>query len=209
MKYTRSSMKLILELVIMFNLMAFMVVQTSGQTNNQVSVESGVPFDISTMDISPAYPWTESDWEKQYPPEIPANRDSVEWKNIKLSNGVYDFVLGEFGTIENVCIYARVVLEADADCKVHLSMGSDDGIAVLVNGVKVFKNNVMRPMTPNQDQTDIKLSKGRNEILFRVTQGGGGMQLQVKATVLGNAKVTQISAAKQHETKASDSTPSH
>ncbi len=65
---------------------------------------------------------------------------------------------------DNRVIYARVLLQADADCKVHLSMGSDDGLRVLLKGKQVFKNdNFSRP---NQRQVDIDLVKGKNSLLL-------------------------------------------
>jgi hypothetical protein len=55
-----------------------------------------------------------------------------------------------------------------------LLMGSDDGIKVWLNGAIVHNNNIDRGQVVDQDMAPIKLKKGENELLLKITQGGGG-----------------------------------
>jgi len=105
-------------------------------------------------------------------------------------NGVLDFVQ-TFGQKENCVVYARLVLEADRDCVISLSMGSDDGLVVVANGAQVFANNAFRGVKPGEDAAEAKLVKGRNTLLFRVSQGSGGYGLAITTKVRGDARVTQ------------------
>lgn len=72
------------------------------------------PVEIASVDLSPTYPYDPGkDFDKPYPPEIEAEKDSVKWKKeVALDdNGGVD--LGSvFGQPTNVVVYARVVLEA-------------------------------------------------------------------------------------------------
>ncbi len=88
--------------------------------------------------------------------------------------------------------YARVVLEADRPTLLHLSMGSDDGLAVFAGGKRVFAHDVMRGLHPGEDEAEVPLATGRNELLFKVTQGGGDFALAVDAQVRGQGKVRQL-----------------
>jgi hypothetical protein len=152
------------------------------------------PIAITTVDLSPAYPWTQNEFEKRFAPELEAEKTGVEWKkNVKLVDGTCDLI-AQLGQIEWKVVYARVVLDAADNCKVCFSMGSDDGISVIINGKTIYGNNVMRTMTPNRDRAYTELVKGMNEVLFRVTQGDGAMSFQVAAKVLGATKVIQVPA---------------
>lgn len=71
-------------------------------------------------------------------------------------------------------------------------MGSDDGLTVLVNGKKVHAKNAQRGLKRGEDQTEADLAKGKNVLLFRVTQGTGGFALQVEAAVVGKGRVEQV-----------------
>jgi hypothetical protein len=50
----------------------------------------------------------------------------------------------------------------------------------------------MRSLKPGEDELDVPLVAGRNELLFKVTQGGGGFALAVQAQVLGQGSVRQV-----------------
>jgi hypothetical protein len=152
----------------------------------------GTPVELTVVDLSPTYDWSGDDFAKAYAPQIAEEKAAVEWQTgVKLNNGIIN-LRESVEKRDNVAIYARVILKADGDCKVHLSMGSDDGLSVFVNGEEVFQHNVMRGLTPNDEKIVVELGEGENELLFRVTQGGGDFGLQIAPTALGDAKVTQV-----------------
>ncbi len=56
---------------------------------------------------------------------------------------------------------------------IELSLGSDDGIAVFVNGVKVHENKSDRPVAPDQERVTISLVAGENSIVCKIVNTGG------------------------------------
>jgi hypothetical protein len=55
-----------------------------------------------------------------------------------------------------------------------MQIGSDDGVKVWVNGEIVHANNVSRGHKAGEDKVAVRLEKGWNIFLVKVTQGGGG-----------------------------------
>jgi hypothetical protein len=73
----------------------------------------------------------------------------------------------------NVLAYAYTEVEVPSAVNAVLKTGSDDGIAVWVNGEKVLGKNVPRGLRVDEDVVDVKLKAGRNTVLLKVIQGGG------------------------------------
>ncbi|HXY41026.1 MAG TPA: family 43 glycosylhydrolase [Vicinamibacteria bacterium] len=147
----------------------------------------GAPVPITSVELSPLYPF--DSFDAPLPPE--KDTASVAWARAPFTDGQID--LGKhFSGANNVIAYARVVLEADQPTLLHLFMGSDDGLAVFAGGRRVFACDVMRSLKPGEDEADVPLAAGRNELLFKVTQGGGGFALAVDAQVRGQGRVRQV-----------------
>lgn len=70
-----------------------------------------------------------------------------------------------------------------ADVETELSLGSDDAIAVWVNGKQVHSNKAQRGVAPDQDKVKVQLTKGDNAILIKVVNAGGvgGFYFNAKA----------------------------
>jgi lysophospholipase L1-like esterase len=148
----------------------------------------GDRVEILSLELSPTYRFDDS-FDAAHPPE--QDPTSVTWTRAPVANGQIDLA-AHFTGASNVVSYARLVLEADRATTVHLSLGSDDGVAVFLGGRRVFAHDVMRGLHPGEDELDLLLAAGRNQILFKVTQGGGGYALAVDAQVRGKAKVHQV-----------------
>jgi HEAT repeat protein len=103
-------------------------------------------------------------------PEKPGQ--NVEWKSVPPGDQANLSAL--FPGAENCVAYLRTHILAPQDCSGVLLMGSDDGIKAWLNGQVVHSNNVDRGQVVDQDAAPIKLKKGANELLLKVTQGGGG-----------------------------------
>ena len=89
-----------------------------------------------------------------------------------------------FPGAENCAAYLRTRLLASADCAGALLMGSDDGIQAWLNGAVVFSKNVDRGEAPDQDAAPIRLRQGPNELVLKISQGGGGWS--ASARVVGS-----------------------
>jgi lysophospholipase L1-like esterase len=154
----------------------------------------GEAVPITTVALSPAYPF-DNEFDRAHPPETDPR--SVEWKEARLVGGKID--LGaQYTGASNVVAYARVSVEADADCALHLSMGSDDGLAVFLDGSRVFAKDVLRGLRPGQDELLIELAEGRHELLFKVTQAGGDFGLAIEGQVYGTAHVAPAQGLRRY-----------
>jgi len=145
---------------------------------------------ITTVALSPTYPF-DAEFDRAHPPETDPR--AVEWREAAFDGGRID--LGaQYTGASNVVAYALVPVEADADCGLHLSMGSDDGLAVFLDGKRVFAKDVRRGLRPGEDELLVELARGRHELLFKVTQEGGDFGLAVEAQVYGSAHVRAVAA---------------
>jgi len=84
----------------------------------------------------------------------------------------------EFGYNEDVVAYAFYSVWSPEEKIADMAIGSDDGIAVRVNGLQVWENDAYRPVNIGDDLIQwVILNPGWNGILFKVRQGGGGWLL--------------------------------
>ena len=58
--------------------------------------------------------------------------------------------------------------------KLELSMGSDDGIVMYLNGRKVHENQSDRAPAPDQDRVSLDLAAGENLLVCKIVNTGGG-----------------------------------
>jgi HEAT repeat protein len=111
-------------------------------------------------------------------PEKPSQK--VEWKTVAPADQVSLSAL--FPGAENCVAYLRTRILAPEACRAVLLMGSDDGIKAWLNGRVVHSNNVDRGQVVDQDATPIQLNKGANELVLKITQGGGGWSACARIT---------------------------
>jgi lysophospholipase L1-like esterase len=149
----------------------------------------GEPVPIGTLELSPTYPLVSFDAPQ--PPET--DPGTVSWTTAPLVDGRIDLASHHPGAYD-VVAYARAVLHADRPTTLHLAMGSDDGLAVFLGGRRVFAHDVLRGLRRGQDEVEVPLAAGRNELVFKVTQAGGDFGLAVDARVRGLGRVTQLAA---------------
>jgi hypothetical protein len=139
------------------------------------------------VELSPIYPLTSFD--AVLPPET--NPAGVAWKPAPFVDGQIDLGAHYSGAYDSVA-YGRVVLQADRATTLHLAMGSDDGLAVFLGGKRVFAHDALRSLKRGEDEVELPLVAGRNELLFKVTQAGGDFALAVDARVRGLGRVEQV-----------------
>ena len=105
-----------------------------------------------------------------FAPEKPGQ--NIQWRTAPPADHANLATL--FPGAENCVAYLRTAVIAPQDCRAVLLLGSDDGIKAWLNGEVVHSNNVDRGQVVDQDAAPIKLKKGANELMLKVTQGGGG-----------------------------------
>jgi uncharacterized membrane protein len=101
-----------------------------------------------------------------------------------------DIDLSEAGKNNFTTRYVRAELVSTAACAARLILGSDDGITVWLNGQQVHENIVLRPAQIGDDEVDIALKRGKNNIVFRVNNATGGFRLlaALKVRACGDIK---------------------
>jgi len=99
--------------------------------------------------------------------------DLSGWRNFNSFSGLIDFT-SYITTDKSVVAYLSGQLWSDESQDVFLKIGSDDGVKIWLNGEVVHANNVLRGHKTGEDKVAVKLEKGWNILLVKVTQGGGG-----------------------------------
>lgn len=105
-----------------------------------------------------------------FAPEKP--EETAEWKAM-LRGNVADLT-GLFPDQMNCVAYLKAHIIAPEDTDAVLLMGSDDGVQAWLNGKVVHSNNIDRGLVVDQDMAPIHLKKGSNDLLLKISQGGGG-----------------------------------
>ncbi|MGL6074710.1 MAG: DUF7133 domain-containing protein [Fimbriiglobus sp.] len=60
-----------------------------------------------------------------------------------------------------------------------ISLGSDDTLSVFLNGKRLLHENHVRPAAADQDRVDLKLVAGKNLLIIKIGQHGGGWEAYV------------------------------
>ena len=74
---------------------------------------------------------------------------------------------------DDVTGYAITFLESEREQDYLLSLGSDDTIKIWVNDRLIFSKYVHRPLQRADDVIQLPVKKGKNKILFKITNGYG------------------------------------
>ncbi len=82
----------------------------------------------------------------------------------------------------DVVAYLHAELVSPTEQDVTLRLGSDDGVAVWVNGQRVHANNAARPVRVDEDTAQAHLRAGPNVIVLKISQGGGGWGCCLRVT---------------------------
>ncbi len=77
------------------------------------------------------------------------------------------------GSTQNAVAYLQAKVWSPKEQPATLRLGSDDGVKVWLNGKPVHAANALRGVSPDQDKVNVTLREGANELLLKVTNGGG------------------------------------
>ena len=69
--------------------------------------------------------------------------------------------------------YLYRTLDSPGPRTIDVSLGSDDGIKVWLNGKQVLSKNAARAAAPDQEKLTLKLLDGKNELLLKIVNTGG------------------------------------
>jgi len=128
-------------------------------------------------------------FDTEYPPEKEINltktykgkegkdvawKEFTEFKVAKMNN------LARYQNNTDTCVYLFHEVEVKEAIDLPVSLGSDDTLTLWLNGKKLVEENVYRPAAPDQNFATLKLQAGKNRILVKVCNGGGGWEFYVR-----------------------------
>lgn len=137
-------------------------------------------------------PFENAGLETAYPPEKMidlAARYTVKggneagWQKADFADGqVHDLKTLYPDSDNSLCCLYRSI-DVARDTKVRVSLGSDDGVMLIVNGKKVFANDAVRPAAADQDFATIDLKQGHNDVLLKISNQGGDWAFYFKPAI--------------------------
>lgn len=101
-----------------------------------------------------------------------------EWRLAKTKEGRLDFRSRSLhlSPNEDALAFAHVFAYVPEDTDAWLFAGSDDALAVWVNGALLWRHQVLRGCHPDEDRLPLCLGKGWNRLLLAVGNGAGGWE---------------------------------
>ncbi len=101
---------------------------------------------------------------------------TARWQKVKPA-GLYPLIpFADLFGKRQAAAYAWAEITVPQDQPVILKAGSNDGIALWLNGDKIHENMIPRTLTIDEDVVPTKLKKGKNQILLKVPNQGGNWQ---------------------------------
>ncbi len=113
----------------------------------------------------------------------------IRWqKTAAPADGVIDFIK-LYGATEKANAYAYTEFTALTSGEVLFLLGSDDGVAMWLNGKEVHRNDAHRGVASGSDIVIAPVQKGVNTLLLKIENGGGGWGFLAEVVeVMGNTK---------------------
>jgi putative membrane-bound dehydrogenase-like protein len=120
--------------------------------------------------------------DQVFPPEKEVNLRAsysgksgpVRWRVVKPNADGYVDLQAFYGAESvNIVSYLYREVESPADQEARISLGTDDGAKLWVNGKLVYTSRLHRAAAPGQDEVTVKLKKGRNRLLLKINNGDG------------------------------------
>jgi alpha-galactosidase len=100
--------------------------------------------------------------------------NTLVWKRVSAGRRGFVDCNQHFGPQENCLCYGYAEVQSVHAREARLQIGSDDGIAVWVNGKLVHELDAQRPYRAGDDTIAVQLQAGVNRIIAKVTQHIGG-----------------------------------
>lgn len=137
--------------------------------------------------------------DQTFPPEkeidlkasYPGKSGKVAWKTVRPdAQGYVDLQAHFKGDSDNIVSYCYREVESPIDQEVLVLLGTDDAAKLFVNGTSVYTNRKHRAAKPGEDSVKVKLRKGKNSLLLKVTNGDGAYGFYL--TILASEEMKRI-----------------
>lgn len=113
----------------------------------------------------------------------------IRWQKTAVpAEGVIDFI-PIYGATEKANAYAYTEFTALTSGEMLFLLGSDDGVAMWLNGKEVHRNDVHRSVASGSDIVIAPVQKGVNTLLLKIENGSGGWGFLAEIVdVMGSTK---------------------
>ncbi|MCA9432074.1 MAG: hypothetical protein KC940_16295, partial [Candidatus Omnitrophica bacterium] len=102
----------------------------------------------------------------------PSTGRTYEWKELQSEDDLISFE-NYFEENDHVDAYAFTHIGSPDEKRLILSVGSNDGIRVFLNGELVHSHLILRWLGKDTDYVPVTLRKGTNRLLIKVDESGG------------------------------------
>jgi len=137
---------------------------------------------------------------------ITASGDTLKWKRYRSIGSIIDLdhAVGDY---DGVTLYAFCILQSETEERAQFLLGSNDDVAVWINGKQVHRHREGREVLADQDLFNADLKAGENRCLVKVTEGTGTWGFALRAypydrPVDAVPKVGWWASSLKHSTKA-------
>jgi len=170
----------------------YVVGKSEASTGYQVSIDSyhlkpASPFPSAFHLVGPFAKANPDDIDIPLPPETNRNLtgsftgsddQSITWKPVETrEDGLLRIGMAFPSAPRYAVAYALTYAYSKNARRADLLVGSDDQVAVWINGKEVHRNNVSRGAFADSDVVSCELNAGWNEVLCKIGQNGGGWGL--------------------------------
>ncbi|MBE87087.1 MAG: hypothetical protein CMO69_05055 [Verrucomicrobiales bacterium] len=112
--------------------------------------------------------------------DLKKNHGNLKWKIAEsLRDGKQHQLNGA-----NCSTYLFRTIHSSIEQERELSIGSDDSFKIWLNGKLIANKYITRGLAPDQDKIKVRLAKGKNKLLFKVSNGGGGYGFYFKTEAI-------------------------
>jgi hypothetical protein len=119
--------------------------------------------------------------------QLATDHGTCRWRALRSTamDGTID--LSGLAPRDDVEVYATCEFDWPVAEDLWLKCGSDDGLAIWLNGERLQANWARRGLTLDEDQHRVRFRQGKNRLLLKVSQGGGGWGFSVRLCALDGA----------------------
>jgi len=124
--------------------------------------------------------------------------DTAAWKPVDaggIDNEPWEVNLMDLEYTEEGVAYLTARVFSDASRPALLLVGSDDGVEIRLNGSVVHRRPVLRGLVADNDRAKIRLRKGWNKMLVKVSQSMGEWGVSVRLRATDGGRLTGVHSA--------------
>ncbi|MFO0984235.1 MAG: hypothetical protein U1E76_21355 [Planctomycetota bacterium] len=131
-------------------------------------------------------------FDRAFAPEAAAFQPDANWHRVSVApREALDFVQ-VLGPAEHSVAYAVTFVQVATERAAILATGSDDGLKLWLNGEQVLGRRALRTLVRGEDQTDVMLRAGWNELRAKVDNVAGAWRFALDILTLDGQPMKDV-----------------